>query len=37
MLGRTEDRLMEVVRLMAVVVDGSGREGGAVDLRTTED
>jgi hypothetical protein len=37
MLGRTEERLMEVVRLMAVVVDGSGREGGAMDLRTTED
>ena len=37
MLGRTEERLTEVVRLMAVVVEGSGREGGAMDLRTTED
>jgi hypothetical protein len=37
MLGRTEERLTEVVRLTAAVVDGSGREGGAMDLRTTED
>jgi len=35
MLGLTEERFTEVVRLMAVLVEGSGR--GAIDLRTTED
>ena len=37
MLGLTEERLTDVVRFMAVLVDSSGRDGGATDLRTTED